>query len=122
MAGFVVADLEYPARVAFALLNKLMGEFDKAFRGQWTTATAKVEFPPLTKALQDYQDPSKADKISAIQKELDETTSVLTKTIDNVLERGEKLDDLVNKSQDLSTQSKVFYKQAKKTNSCCIVM
>lgn len=45
-----------------------------------------------------------------------------SKTIDNVLERGEKLDDLVSKSQDLSSQSKVFYKQAKKTNSCCVVM
>ena len=63
-----------------------------------------------------------ADKISAIQKELNETTAVLSKTIDNVLERGEKLDDLVSKSQDLSSQSKVFYKQAKKTNSCCVVM
>lgn len=45
-----------------------------------------------------------------------------SKTIENVLERGEKLDDLVSKSQDLSMQSKVFYKQAKKTNSCCVVM
>uniref|UniRef100_M4BBG6 V-SNARE coiled-coil homology domain-containing protein n=1 Tax=Hyaloperonospora arabidopsidis (strain Emoy2) TaxID=559515 RepID=M4BBG6_HYAAE len=80
------------------------------------------EFGPLTMALAEYQDPSKADKISAIQKELNETTAVLSKTIDNVLERGEKLDDLVSKSQDLSSQSKVFYKQAKKTNSCCVVM
>lgn len=80
------------------------------------------DWAPLNTAIQEYQDPSKADKISAIQKELDETTAVLSKTIENVLERGEKLDDLVAKSSDLSTQSKVFYKQAKKTNSCCIVM
>ncbi len=39
-----------------------------------------------------------------------------------VLERGEKLDDLVAKSSDLSTQSKMFYTSAKKQNSCCIVM
>ena len=91
--------------------------------GSWKTQSGNPqEFPALTKALTEYQDPSKADKISAIQKELDETTAVLSKTIDNVLERGEKLDDLVSKSQDLSSQSKVFYKQAKKTNSCCIVM
>lgn len=89
----------------------------------WQSHTgAPVEFPPITTALAEYQDPSKTDKITAIQKELDETTAVLSKTIDNVLERGEKLDDLVSKSQDLSSQSKVFYKQAKKTNSCCVVM
>ncbi|GLD99783.1 hypothetical protein PINS_up008511 [Pythium insidiosum] len=123
LSGIVVADQEYPPRVAFALLNKLMDEFDKETRGAWKThAGTPQDWAPLNTALQEYQDPSKADKISAIQKELDETTAVLSKTIDNVLERGEKLDDLVAKSQDLSTQSKVFYKQAKKTNSCCIVM
>jgi synaptobrevin family protein YKT6 len=39
-----------------------------------------------------------------------------------VLERGEKLDELVEKSNTLSQQSKLFYKQAKKTNSCCTIM
>lgn len=40
-------------------------------------------------------------------------------TIEAVLERGEKLDDLVAKSEGLSMQSKAFYKTAKKTNACC---
>ncbi|DAZ95219.1 TPA: hypothetical protein N0F65_003454 [Lagenidium giganteum] len=123
LAGIVVADEEYPPRVAFALLNKLLEDYEKETKGSWKTQGGQPqEWAPMTKALQEYQDPSKADKIAAIQKELDETTAVLSKTIDNVLERGERLDDLVSKSQDLSSQSKVFYKQAKKTNSCCVVM
>lgn len=125
IAGIVVADQEYPPRVAFALMNKLIDDYDKETHGSWKSVAAgspAQEWAPLNTAIQEYQDPSKADKISAIQKELDETTAVLSKTIDNVLERGEKLDDLVAKSRDLSTQSKVFYKQAKKTNTCCIVM
>ncbi|KAF0775266.1 hypothetical protein AaE_001034, partial [Aphanomyces astaci] len=123
LAGIVVCDQEYPPRVAFALMNKFLEEFNKETNGEWRTSpsAANPDWAPLVKALEDYQDPSKADKISAIQKELDETTAVLSKTIDSVLERGEKLDDLVQKSQDLSSQSKVFYKQAKKTNSCCIL-
>ena len=32
LGGIVVADLEYPPRVAFALLNKLMNDYDKAHR------------------------------------------------------------------------------------------
>lgn len=36
-----------------------------------------------------------------------------------VLARGEKIDDLVAKSEGLSIQSKAFYKTARKTNSCC---
>jgi synaptobrevin family protein YKT6 len=57
-----------------------------------------------------------------VQQELDETKVVLHKTIESVLERGEKLDSLVDKSEALSSSSKMFYKQAKKTNSCCILM
>lgn len=57
-----------------------------------------------------------------IQKELDETKITLHKTIESVLQRGEKIDDLVSKSDGLSAQSKMFYTQAKKQNSCCVVM
>ena len=56
-----------------------------------------------------YQDPTQADSIMKIQKELDETKIVLHKTIESVLQRGEKIDDLVAKSDGLSAQSKMFY-------------
>lgn len=46
-----------------------------------------------------------------IQKELDETKIVLHETINSVLKRGEKIDDLVAKSDGLSAQSKMFYTQ-----------
>lgn len=65
------------------------------------------------------QDPVAADKLTKIQKDLDETKVILHQTIDSVLRRGEKLDTLVDKSSDLSLASQMFYKQARKTNSCC---
>ena len=68
------------------------------------------------------QDPHQADKLAKIQADLDETKVVLHKTIESMLERGEKLDNLVDKSQDLSMASQMFYKQARKTNSCCKLM
>lgn len=36
------------------------------------------------------------------------------KTIESVLQRGEKINDLVDRSNALSMQSKMFYKTAKK--------
>lgn len=42
------------------------------------------------------------------------------KTMASLLERGEKLEDLVEKSDQLSAQSKIFFKTAKKTNACCV--
>lgn len=82
---------------------------------------SNVPFPPINDYLARFQDPAAADKITKIQRDLDDTTEILHKTIDNVLERGVKLDQLVERSDDLSRQSKMFYKQAKKTNSCCVI-
>lgn len=66
--------------------------------------------PELKEYLTKYQDPQQADSILKIQKELDETKIVLHKTIESVLQRGEKIDDLVAKSDGLSAQSKMFYR------------
>ncbi|XP_062207565.1 VAMP-like protein YKT61 isoform X2 [Phragmites australis] len=68
------------------------------------------------------KDPAEADKLTKIQRDLDETKIILHKTIENVLARGERLDSLVEKSSDLSAASQMFYKQAKKTNQCCTIL
>jgi len=123
LGGTVISDQEYPTRVAFVLLTQLLDEFTQAQGNSWKAVTQQesVTFPPIEEYLQKYQDPASADKVTKIQKDLDETTQILHKTIDSVLERGVKLDNLIERSDDLSKQSKMFYKQAKKTNSCCVV-
>jgi synaptobrevin family protein YKT6 len=73
----------------------------------------------LDDQLTKYQNPVEADPMLKVQNELDETKIILHNTIEAVLQRGEKLDDLVSKSEGLSMQSKTFYKTAKKTNACC---
>lgn len=40
------------------------------------------------------QDPAQADKLAKIQRDLDETKIILHKTIESVLDRGEKLDQV----------------------------
>lgn len=52
-----------------------------------------------------FQNPAEADKITRMQKELDEVKDVLQQSIEQVLQRGEKLDDLVDKSEELSAVS-----------------
>ncbi|KAL7455925.1 hypothetical protein ACHAWC_007427 [Mediolabrus comicus] len=125
LAGSVTTDAEYPPRVAFVLLTQLLDEFlSSTGSDSWKTmepSTESSNFTQLEEYLVKYQDPASADKVTKIQNDLEETTQILHKTIDSVLERGVKLDSLVEKSDDLSRQSKMFYKQAKKTNSCCVV-
>jgi synaptobrevin family protein YKT6 len=72
--------------------------------------------------LENYNDPNNLDdlkKIKDIQQKLNDTRLVLHNTIEEVLSRGEKLDDIVQKSNDLSQASKDFYGRSKKLNSCC---
>lgn len=120
IAGILISK-DYPSLTAHAVLSKVVDEFIAQFPTP-SSRKAPVSFPALKGHLTTAQDPAQASSIVAIQKELDETKIVLHQTIEQVLRRGEKLDDLVSKSEDLSAQSKQFYKTAKKQNSCCTVM
>ncbi|KAI9818687.1 MAG: palmitoyltransferase [Thelocarpon impressellum] len=146
VAGVIISDHDYPALVAHQLLSKVVDEFlarhpRSSFAGPSAPAKPTLDFPQLKEYIVKYQDPQQADSILKIQKELDETKIVLHKTIESVLERGEKIDTLVQKSDGLSAQSKMFYTQvgifsfhpldvllltyvlqAKKQNSCCVLM
>ena len=122
---------EYPIRPAFSLLQKILDAVPSAVRTSnnyqgWldnvrqgsSQLPSPVVLPELNTLIVKYQDPKQADTIMRVQQELDETKVVMHKTIESVLERGEKLDNLVERSNALSAQSKMFYKTAKKQNSC----
>jgi len=120
------ADDEYPQRVAFGYLSKLCEDLQQATGGQFPTSTEDncvAAFQAAhQKLLLQFQDPSQADQLTRIMHELEQTKMVLHETIEAALERGQKIDDLIVKSNDLSGSSKMFYKTAKKQNQCCSFM
>jgi len=122
LAAVIIADQEYPVRPAFSLLTKILEDFIAKIPQSSFSTPAAINFPEINTYLQKYQDPRQADAIMKVQQELDETKIVLHKTIESVLQRGEKINDLVDRSNALSAQSKMFYKTAKKQNSCCLIM
>ncbi len=91
---------------------------------EWSKSTKDNVYsvPALEKMLVQYQDPKNVDKIVAIRKDIDETREVLIKTIDQLLERGEKLENLASKSEDLSFQSKAFLNKSEDLNRCCVIL
>lgn len=121
LAGVLISDHEYPNRVAHTLITKILDEFSaKVPTSSWATADeSTVDFPILPEYLTRFQNPREADALTKIQEDLDETKIILHNTIKAVLDRGEQLDELVAKTDSLSTSSKAFYKTARKTNSCC---
>lgn len=123
VAVVAVCDSEYNSRVAHTLATQVHTEFTAAFHGKYEGAEGMKDnflpWPELERTLVRYQNPEETDKILRLKKDIEETKIVMHQAIDGVLERGEKIDNLVTKSEDLSTASKTFYKQAKKTNSSC---
>ena len=121
------ADQEYPrARVAFATSQSCADDFTAATGGQAIASNEDNSVPSFqpqhTKLLVQFQDPSQADQLTKIMHELEQTKLVLHETIEAALERGQKIDDLIVKSNDLSGSSKMFYKTARKQNQCCQYM
>jgi synaptobrevin family protein YKT6 len=72
----------------------------------------------MSNKLIEIQNINNCNQIYKIQIELDNTQESLIKTIGLIMDRGEKLDELVKKSEDLSKASKDFYNKSKKLNCC----
>lgn len=121
IAGCLVADDEYPQRVAFGFIGKVLNDLsDKYGEGlQDQKEDTQLDLPSLEPDFRKYQDPKEADKILQIQKNLDDVKDIMQKNIEEVLKRGETLDSLMMKSNDLSKTSVTFYQTAKKNNQCC---
>jgi len=47
----------------------------------WPSVTQQesITYPPIQEAIREYQDPAKADKITKIRRDLDETTEILVR-------------------------------------------
>lgn len=110
IVGIVITEAGYSAPAAHSLLNKVLKQFviDHP-RPTWANSNPTFNEPSWMKLMKEYDEPEKADDLTKIQDELKETKAVLHKTIESVLARGEKLDDLVAKSDQLSFASRGFY-------------
>ena len=121
LVGICVSDQSYPNQVAHRLLTNVLDKFTEDIpKQQWIHNKEVTGFSDeLEKYLKHYRNPEKADPLTKIQTNLEETKIIILDSIQAILERGEKLDDMVERSQKLTDSSKIFYTTARKTNSCC---
>ena len=71
--------------------------------------------------MKEYESPGNFDKLIKVKNKIEDTKAIVHQSIEKLLERGEQLEDLVQKSEELSKTSKFFYTESKKLNRCCIV-
>ena len=120
----MICDEEYPKRVAIDFLLKVHDNF-KVFQTQNNLDLNSIEddtdvnYDYIANEIEEWQDPSKKDNIMKLQSELNDVQDIMRQNLSELLKREENLENLMAKSQDLSSASVNFYKQAKKTNRCC---
>jgi len=127
LSFILVTDKEYPPRVAFTLLHKISMDFENAFsKEEWQKerydTDGQLKWDDLKMMLDKYQDPHEADDLMKIKQDLAETKEIVHQALEKVMERGEKMENLVSRSNDLSYASKLLFTTSADENSCCILM
>ena len=120
----IICDEEYPKRIAIELLIKIVDNFKDFLAKEKIDLNSiekdtDVKFDYLKNTIIEWQDPSKKDNIMILQDHLIELNNIMKQNLNELLKRGENLENLMEKSEDLKASSVNFYIYAKKTNRCC---
>ena len=122
LALAMVTSKNYPRRVAFEVMQDLAKKWEEVHPNWPEYAMQRVdkqmEFPYMVKVCKSYEDPAKSDNILKIQNQLEDTKDIMLQNIESILARGESINELVEKTDDLEASSKIFFNNADKLNSC----
>ncbi|XP_072984178.1 vesicle-associated membrane protein 711-like isoform X2 [Typha latifolia] len=116
-----VADDTAGRRIPFAFLEEIHGRFVKAYGRACHTALAYAmneEFSRvLSQQMEYYSNDPNADRINRIRGEMSQVRNVMIENIDKVLERGDRLEMLVDKTEHMQGNTIRFRKQARRFRS-----
>lgn len=118
----VVADEGYGRQIPFVFLERVADEFDSKLGAKGRTAATNSldkQFGPRLKHHMEYvmAHPEEISKVAAVQRKVDEVKNIMVENIEKVLERGEKIELLVDKTDDLRYQAEKFHKTGRHLRS-----
>ncbi|GIL62261.1 hypothetical protein Vafri_16555 [Volvox africanus] len=112
-----VAEEAFGRRIPFAFLEDVRGRFVGMYGAAAKEAVAYEYNTEFGKVIADraayFSDPS-SDAINHLQGQLQEVKHIMIENIEKVLERGERLDLLVDKTEGLQQVSLAFRQQARR--------
>ncbi|XP_060180290.1 putative vesicle-associated membrane protein 726 isoform X1 [Lycium barbarum] len=116
----VVATESAGRQLPIAFLERIKDDFTKRYGGgKATTATPKSlskEFGPKLKEHMKYcvDHPEEINKLAKVKAQVSEVKGVMMQNIEKVLDRGEKIELLVDKTENLRSQAQDFRQQGTK--------
>ncbi|KAK9145979.1 hypothetical protein Sjap_005882 [Stephania japonica] len=116
----VVATEAVGRQIPIGFLERLKEDFSKRYGGgKAASAAAKAlnkEFGPKLKEHMRYcvENPEEINKIAKVKAQVSEVKGVMMENIEKVLDRGEKIELLVDKTDNLRSQAQDFRQQGTK--------
>lgn len=112
----VISPAEFPRSVAFAFLREIEARFTSTYGQRAQTAVAfsfQSDFQRVLASQMEYHSNLREhDKMARVQDELGQVKSAMVQNIDKVLQRGERIELLVDKSDALDQNAFRFRKHA----------
>ena len=111
-----MAEEGFGRRLPFAFLEDIKGRFRRTYGDRALTALAYAMNEDFSRVLQRqmdyYSNNPAADNVSRVRGEIDEVKGIMVSNIEKVIDRGEKIDLLVGKTESLNQQAFKFKKQS----------
>ena len=111
-----MASQSFKARLSFSFLEDVKERWRARFGAVENTALAfslDDAFRPVLKDRMEYWSNSNGDNLSALQNKIDSVKETMTQNIDRILDRGDRIELLVTKTDKLQEQAFFFNRQAK---------
>lgn len=118
---FCITELKFPRTLAFAYLQELQKEFSTSHGSEALQPNVRPyqfagfdTFIQKTKLL--HQDQRAAMNLTQMNADLQDVSKIMSKNIEDLVYRGEKLDRITDLSTSLKYESKKYRKAAKRVN------
>jgi len=112
------ASSDFPQRICFAFLEKLRSEYFSQFHGKGNTPALKAF---IVEQMDFFSNNPAADKLSGLKVKVNEITNVMHENVEKLLVRGDVIEGIEGRTEDLRVKTSEFDKQAKRVRCAMCV-
>eukprot|EP00511_Aplanochytrium_stocchinoi_P004016 CAMPEP_0204833980 /NCGR_PEP_ID=MMETSP1346-20131115/18455_1 /ASSEMBLY_ACC=CAM_ASM_000771 /TAXON_ID=215587 /ORGANISM="Aplanochytrium stocchinoi, Strain GSBS06" /LENGTH=201 /DNA_ID=CAMNT_0051966947 /DNA_START=179 /DNA_END=781 /DNA_ORIENTATION=- len=119
MTYLCLADEDFKRRIPFLFLEDIKERFKTSYGSEQMQAAIAFAMnndfsDVLQKQMEFYNENPNADKLNRVRNQIDDVKGVMVENIEKVLQRGEKIELLVDKTDRMQQAAFKFEKSAKK--------
>jgi synaptobrevin family protein YKT6 len=119
----IITDIDYDTKLSRLVLCQIASEFNKIKIREkipkYVVSDMNLENKIFATIIDKYNTYRPNEKIDKIKENLNDLTEIMKNNIDKIVVRDIKINELLVKSQNVSTQADEFRKSATKLNKCC---